>query len=191
MFLLHLKISHMKTNGLILLVINLLFISTVFSQTTSSSTLVAGGNQALAAAGPGGGDPIDIPIADRVRFLYDESGNQRERQICINCTANKPSVQIDDVASKNIEEIVEEVGLKVYPNPVSEDLFIEFNSFDLEKKISFVEVYSLSGQKIKRYSEVKNDSTLKIPFVELSQGIYVVNIIYNNGEVVNLKIQKK
>ena len=70
-------------------------------------------------------------------------------------------------------------------------MIIEFNSIDKEKKVLFVEVYSLAGQKIKRYSEVKNDSTLKIPFIELSQGVYIVNIIYNNGEVINLKIQKK
>jgi hypothetical protein len=171
----------------------ILMTNLVWSQisTVSRSTLSTGTDNQIAAVGPGGGDPIDIPIADRVRFLYDESGNQRERQICINCTANKPSGQVDDIANKNIEEIVEEDGLKFYPNPVSEDLFIEFNGIDKEKKISLVEVYSLAGQKIKRYSEVKNDSTLKIPFIELSQGMYIVNIIYNNGEVVNLKIQKK
>ena len=70
--------------------------------TNSSSILPKGNSNQIAPAVPGDGDPIEIPIADRVRFLYDESGNQRERQICINCIANKPSGQVDDIANKNI-----------------------------------------------------------------------------------------
>jgi hypothetical protein len=79
----------------------ILMTNLVWSQisTVSRSTLSTGTGNQITAVGPGGGDPIDIPIADRVRFLYDESGNQRERQICINCTANKPSGQVDDITS--------------------------------------------------------------------------------------------
>jgi len=180
----------MKPNYLVLFVFNFFFVSKTYTQVNTNSTLASETTSQASTAGPGGGGPIDIPIADRVRFLYDESGNQRERKICINCTANKPTIQSDEIVGKNIETFVEEDGLKAYPNPVSEELFIEFNSIDIEKKVSFVEVYSISGQIVKRYSEVKTDTTLIIPFMELAQGMYIVNIIYNNGEVVNLKIQK-
>jgi Secretion system C-terminal sorting domain len=161
----------------------------------SSSTLTSSGTTPLVAAGVGPIDPAPT-IADRVKFTYDESGNQIERKLCINCTTNRisnpnPSEPIiENVAEKADEKIIED-KLTFYPNPVKEELHIDFDLSDSSKRVSKVEVYALTGQIIKIYTHIENQTNLIVPFNNLPQGMYLVNVIYTDGEIVDLKIQKK
>ena len=170
----------------------LVLISNVISAQTSNklnpNTFIGNSTHVMGAAL--GSIEVIVPIADRVTFAYDESGNQRERKLCINCVVNKPAPAGENLVSKNVDTIQDD-NLKFYPNPVTEDLFIEFNVVNVNKKITTIEVFSLTGQVLRKYTDVNTSETLKIPFVELPQGVYVVNVKYNDGEIVDLKIVKK
>lgn len=183
----------MKTNCFIFLLFIFFYSANFFSQVNikTNSIATAGTSNQIPSFGPTDPDTIDqIPtIADRVRFLYDVSGNQMERFICINCTTNRPVVSNNETGHELSKEFFEIDDLKFYPNPVEQYLQIDFNS--ISKNIANVSVYNLSGQLLNKYDNLNNQSTITIPFINLSQGMYIVNVVNNNGEVVDLKIQKK
>ncbi len=178
----------MKAKYFVLLIFNLCWISNLFSQIPNKLNSTSVSANQVSGAIP---DPIDpIPtIADRVRFLYDVSGNQVERTICINCTTNRPAVMNNDIEKQLTNEFFELDNLKLYPNPVTEDLHIDFN--EPSKSVFKILVYSLSGQIVQTYSNLNNQTTITIPFTNLPQGIYIVNLEYYNGEIVDLKILKR
>ena len=144
---------------------------------------------AMAKAGAGGGANA-IPIADRITFAYDEMGNQRERKLCINCVRNRVRNEPKSVVNEPEEKIIEG-KLTFYPNPVMEELHIDFDLTDEKKFIQMVELYALTGQQIAVFNNLEKTAGLIIPFSGYPQGIYLVNVTYNTGQVVDLKIQKK
>ncbi len=138
----------------------------------------------------GGGAIVLPPIADRVTFLYDESGNQKQRILCINCWTNRIADPNTIEEKLDLEKIIED-KLVFYPNPVKEELHIDFDNTDISKKVEVVTLYSIAGQLIKSYSNSANFNTMIIPFDSLPQGVYIVNVLYNTGEVIDLKIKKQ
>lgn len=181
----------MKAHHLIVTIVFCFIASKNYAQVNKNITTIPSNNNPAAVVAPCGSCPIVVvPIADRVIFSYDESGNQRERKLCINCADSRPAAKSAIDAEKKVDTIIED-DLKFYPNPVTEDLFIEFNIADVSKKINNIEILDLNGQIVKMYNEINLSETLKIPFADLPQGIYILNINYSNGEVVDLKIVKK
>ena len=73
---------------------------------------------------------------------------------------------IDDVETQN---------LKIYPNPVKDELIIESGELRIEK----VEICDLTGKTIYQFDNLKN----KIDVSALSQGIYIVKIKTAKGTV--------
>lgn len=130
-------------------------------------------------------------IADRVIFAYDESGNQKQRTLCINCASNRMANPLSVEGNKDIEEKIIEDKLVFYPNPVKEELHIDFDITDANKQVDAVTVYTITGQTIKKYTNNVNQTSLIIPFEALPQGIYIVNVLYNTGEIIDLKIKKQ
>lgn len=185
----------MKTKLLVTSLISCLFVTINNAQTTNKSNVItnSGNNtqtMGVAGTGPGGGDTV-VTIADRVTFAYDESGNQTERKLCINCTVNKNALREKNNLIAKEDEIFSDDNLKFYPNPLTEDLFIDFNITDKNKKVEHIEVISLDGQIVKLIKDINENETLKIPFDDMPQGVYIVNVAYSNGEIVDLKIVKK
>jgi len=86
----------------------------------------------------------------------------------------KPYLAVDDVKNNSIS---------VYPNPVSDLMIINSN-----KAITKVSVYNSVGQLVKT-SDKLQDSKLNVS--ELSQGVYFVNAMLENGETKTFKIIKK
>ncbi len=183
----------MKTNCFIFLLFIFFYSTNFFSQVSIKSNSIAttGTSNQIPSFGPTDPDTIDqIPtIADRVRFLYDVSGNQIERFICINCSTNRSALVNNELGNELSKEFFELDNLKFYPNPVEQDLQIDFN--ETSKNVSNVSVYNLSGQLLNKYDNLNNLLTITIPFINVPQGLYIVNIAYDNGEVIDLKIQKK
>lgn len=130
-------------------------------------------------------------IADRVIFAYDESGNQKQRTLCINCVSNRMANPAIVEAKKELEEKIIEDKLVFYPNPVKEELHIDFDITDAIKQVDAVTVYAITGQMIKNYSITTNQTNLIIPFESLPQGIYIVYVLYTTGETIDLKIKKQ
>ena len=74
--------------------------------------------------------------------------------------------------------------VKLYPNPAKESLYLKFNEASNINLNNFnIEIYSTTGQKVK----IINHQVDKIDISNLSEGIYIVNII-TGKDVVSRKI---
>ena len=76
-----------------------------------------------------------------------------------------------------IEEIVEHLQLSIYPNPVSEELYIDGLSID-RAEVYFVDLY---GRLIECEQNIAHNSIL-IP-ASVSNGIYVLVIKSRSGSI--------
>ncbi len=142
---------------------------------------------------------VKVPNNECVKFIIrDESGNG------INCgfgegyykiTDSKGNVVVEgdgkftkeashNISTKtgtvSIEEEVANETYKVYPNPVKDVLAIE------GENIEQVNVYNAMGQLVKTVTS--NDNVVKVNVDDLQNGMYIVNVIDNNGTVTSSKV---
>lgn len=129
----------------------------------------------------------------RISFTYDSAGNQTQRIICTSC----PS-RISNDSIKTLETLTESDLIKddlydqisYYPNPVREELYVKWVN-DNKTFVASIELYSMSGQLIKRYSNLRVTNMATITFQDYPQGFYNLILIYADGEKKTLKIVKK
>ncbi|MCT2563666.1 PKD domain-containing protein [Chryseobacterium herbae] len=90
-------------------------------------------------------------------------------------TVNTNQLSVSDNAVRNFQ---------FYPNPVSDTGVLKTEEF-----IKEIEIYSIDGRKIKtlQYAKV-ND--VKIDFSSYGKGIYILNVLFENGNSERLKIIK-
>lgn len=93
-------------------------------------------------------------------------------------TGGKPYLIITYTENMNTAGYSKSIGL--YPNPVQSELFIKS-----DENISSVEVFSLLGQSV-----IKTTGKDSINVSSLSNGIYTVQVILENGIVINEKFVK-
>lgn len=127
-------------------------------------------------------------------FEYDASGNQKKRELCLNCSSKiKKPIKAQENELLKEEDLISfypEDNLSYYPNPVNEELFLKWGNTNdiITSKIHLV---SLNGQSIKYFNVSESTNSLSIPFQELPSGIYMVVVIYKNGDQKAIKIVKK
>jgi hypothetical protein len=129
---------------------------------------------------------------DHIQFDYDTAGNQIKRYtIDVNPGRNST----DSIKEK--DELVEEDFIKTdiyqdisyYPNPVKEELYIKWENTN-SIYVNSISIYTLTGQLIKTYSNLKNRNTMDVSFNSLPQGFYTLILVYSNNEQKTLKIIK-
>ncbi len=77
-------------------------------------------------------------------------------------------------ATASVEDVLITKAITVYPNPVSETLFIELNSgFEIKK----IQVYTMMGKEVQN---IQGNSS-SIDLMDLSKGVYFVKFITNQG----------
>ena len=127
-----------------------------------------------------------------IKFDYDNAGNQVKRYLIqISDRQTNPNV-------KNTESLTEEDliradiydDIKYYPNPVEEELYVQWKLVN-ENYVDRVAIYSMAGQLMKSYSNLKNETTTTLTFHNCPQGFYNVILYYSNGEQKSLKIVKR
>ena len=123
----------------------------------------------------------------RIKFDYDTTGNQVERVICSNCGA-----RISNENPKEEDFIKNEISSSIdyYPNPVKEELYLKWTN-KLDANIEAIELSSISGQLLKKSTEMQDKKNTSITFSEYPQGMYVLVFIYTNGERESIKIVKQ
>ena len=72
--------------------------------------------------------------------------------------------------------------LRLFPNPCSEDLYIES-----DKRIKVIKVYSLSG-KVVRSEQPYDSFSVHLNISDLEKGIYLVKIISSEGSIRTEKV---
>jgi hypothetical protein len=130
----------------------------------------------------------------KIRFQYDDAGNQTIRTLCINCeynkTADNASMEKQSFEKDEIDDGFKEDIISFYPNPVQEELILKWELID-EKKVSKIDITNLNGQNLKTLKDLARINTTIISFQEFPTGVYFVMITYTNGEYKSIKIVKK
>ena len=127
---------------------------------------------------------------NKLNFQYDIAGNQIVRSLCINCTVQRSSSAPAKENSLPLEKFFPEDVISYYPNPVKEELYLEWELIN-DNAVSSIKVYSLSGQLLKSYQNLGKKNSEKISFQEYAMGVYTVLLNYSNGENKSIKIIKQ
>lgn len=128
----------------------------------------------------------------KINFSYDDAGNQTSRVLCINCIAKATTDDTKEKAvstEENLEKVTEDL-ISYYPNPVKEELYLQWDLKE-DNYVTSVKVYSIAGQVVRTYQENKASKNLTIPFQNLPSGLYIVEISYRIGEEKSIKIIKQ
>lgn len=131
----------------------------------------------------------------RIKFNYDSAGNQTQRFICITCPTARTIKDSIIKTSENLEEEdmisdAESDQIKYYPNPVLEELYVKWSNTNSTHVVE-INLFTLNGQLLKQYSNIKSQNSEKIAFSNYPVGYYNLVLVYNNGEKKNLKIVKQ
>lgn len=131
---------------------------------------------------------------DRIRFYYDDAGNQTERSLCINCSTYKTTDDIFkdtwNIENEDLLKFSENDIISYYPNPVKEELYLKW---DLVKgnTVSFIEIYSMNGQLINCFKNLEKKVFKTISFQDFPIGTYSVLLFYSSGEQKAITIIKQ
>jgi len=132
--------------------------------------------------------------SQKIAFTYDDAGNQIRRYICPNCLdrlssdsdyKNEETLTSADMIEDSIFE-----HISYYPNPVREELYVKWENTK-EASLEKMELYSMNGDLLKVFSNLKDSEIATLSFSNLPAGFYNLALTYNNGEKRTLKIVKK
>lgn len=126
--------------------------------------------------------------ANRIQFNYDANGNQTQRVVCFQCIA-KATNQFKTKETVTEKDMLPMEEFTYYPNPVLDELYLKWKTAETNQ-IETIEVYSINGQLLKTYPNLKNDLSATIAFQNYPSGMYVLNLVYTNGEKKDIKITK-
>ena len=130
---------------------------------------------------------------DHLQFDYDNAGNQIRRFLIDVTPGRQANPDIKNPESLTEEDLIKADiydDIKYYPNPVEEELFVQWKLVN-ENYVDRVAIYSMAGQLMKSYSNLKNETTTTLAFHNCPQGFYNVILFYANGEQKSLKIVKR
>ncbi|ESU27088.1 hypothetical protein FLJC2902T_22660 [Flavobacterium limnosediminis JC2902] len=131
--------------------------------------------------------------AQKISFDYDIAGNQVKRELCSSCPSKNGDeniIAIENLTEQDLLKFFPEDVISYYPNPVKEELFLKWNLID-GKNVNSIEIYSLNGQLVKKYTNLDVSNKLNIPFGNYREGVYMILLQYSNGEQKDIKIIKK
>lgn len=124
------------------------------------------------------GDGSSILTTQNVNHTYTKVGKYTvtlkvDNGVCAAKTIQKSAyVEVDSVFTSVIP--LEKEGIKIYPNPVSETVYLES-----EKNIETVILFDMLGKKI--IQQKPNSFNTEITVSSLDKGIYTLNILLENG----------
>ena len=101
--------------------------------------------------------------------------NWTQIDIASSFSLNCGTVGIDDVSSAN--------GLSVYPNPVTNQLFIDLDN----QEVTSIHIIDYSGRVVK---SITNSNTKSIDVSDLPQGIYILKVSNKSGVLTNRFIKQ-
>ena len=98
----------------------------------------------------------------------------------------KENWKIVKLGDKQLDQLVEKLDIKIYPNPVSDYCYVEIG-FDFKE--ADITIYDMGGRQLQSL-KTKNKVT-KVNTQNLIQGAYLVVIKTDAGETANAKLIKK
>lgn len=128
----------------------------------------------------------------KISFQYDEAGNQVERKYCESCAARTSNTSYKEVAAlqnEDYQKFFENDVISYYPNPVKEFLHLKWELIN-DKKVKTIQLHTLSGQLQKEVLHLENTQSHSISFQNLPNGMYILSLLYTDGDQKTIKIVK-
>ena len=133
-------------------------------------------NQTVNPNFPYGGDWYDLMDESNTPTTIDGSTTS------INLGPGEFRVYGNQASTLSVEQVHASIGLKIFPNPAN-------NTFSLNKNISKLDIYSITGKLIKTYNgDFRKGNAFDIS--NLKQSIYLIKVINDLGEVSTIKLIK-
>lgn len=131
-----------------------------------------------------------LSFGQTIDFTYDQAGNQIQRKYIWdgNRQSNQEVKDYDDLVNSDLEKFFPEDVISYYPNPVKEELFLQWELID-NKNVENISIYNISGQVIKNV-KISSEKRIVLNFSDFSVGSYLVILFYSNGEKKEIKIIK-
>lgn len=130
-------------------------------------------------------DVLIQPGSDKVNSFYIGDDT------CFNFSSSSKSINAKNNDQSQNNLITKKNPAELYPNPVEKNLFIKSNNYLKDERI-LVTIYDLSGREImKDRVSYTNFEHLGIDLTNLTQGQYLVELIFSNKEKTVQKIIKK
>lgn len=98
-------------------------------------------------------------------------------------------VNVIGISTASIEDYTLADRIKIYPNPFSEEFFIDLS--EVNARISHLMLKDVLGRIILEKKQLTESSTSKIEVNELPEGIYILTIKTQKGETLSTKIIKR
>ena len=147
--------------------------------TTVTATASNQNTGTITAFAQGGTAPFSyswntVPVQNTAKAINLAKGNYTVTVTDKNgCTA----IQNASINVSNTNEVAEQLGLTIFPNPASNELSLKFNEYQVNKVISYNIINTL-GQ-ITMSNTIQSDK-LNIDISSLSNGIYVLKLNIDN-----------
>lgn len=127
----------------------------------------------------------------RINFQYDAAGNQIQRVVCLMCVGKTANLNknTSQLTNNDLQKFFPEDAISYYPNPVREELYLKWELID-EKYVTSIKVFNINGILLKSFNDMDKLNNQNISFQEYPQGIYFIDLKYNNGEEKSIKIIK-
>lgn len=127
-------------------------------------------------------------------FTYDPlTGNQVVRTFCQSCGIAKVAHEAKEPEALTNEDLLQlftEDKISYYPNPVKEELYLQWELVD-ENYVTSIQVVEMSGQTVASYQNLKSINSQNISFRSFPTGVYLVTLSYTNGNQKTIKIIKQ
>ena len=109
---------------------------------------------------------------------YDKAGNQIVSDlVCVNCPEDEGEKQHLD-------------ALTYYPNPLAEELYLNWKNTETAY-VTTIRVYSLNGKQLASKDNLELQTELRLNFGDKNAGIYIIEVLSNDGSTNTFKIIKK
>lgn len=127
-----------------------------------------------------------------IHYDYDSNGNRIKRYIIPlgkgeSSTTTNSDNSIEKEKVEEFKEVLDEVTIKIYPNPTKGNLFIELSSIMPDEQIAY-QLFSQTGNSLETVSKVANPFT--IDFSKYQSGIYILKLVIN-AKISQWKILKE
>ena len=130
---------------------------------------------------------------DKITFSYDAAGNQIKRELCLSCptgkSVNTSPKEIEALKEEDLQKFSPEDVISYYPNPVKEELYLKWELSE-QKTVATIYLFNTSGKLLQTYKGLDHLSNYTIPFLSYPQGVYLLSLVYNDGEQKTIKIVK-
>lgn len=111
-------------------------------------------------------------VFDKIGYYSVESTFENDGESII-----EKEVEMSVKTPSTVNELVV-AGLEVYPNPVSDYLWITIEN---DVKINSIKIFDVAGSTVTEINNYENSSSFRIDVRTLNQGAYFVKITSNNG----------